>query len=430
MLISLFHAQRSFLAASAFCLLTLMGLSSCQTKQASYKSDILGLQLTDVNGFTETITNPKHLKEVNIEDFAKPQPYKKIVVTFSEKKRSSNNSSKVLSYYPNGQLHEQLLVKNFQAFGKYHEWYPNGERKVIASLKGGVGDLTKDAKESWVFDGSFLAFYPNGTSKANLFFDNGKATEKATYFYPSGKIQRQEHFLSGQRHGSSETFSSSGKLIDKANYHNGNKHGVQISQQEEQSFKLEEFYRHGKLLQGTYYLQDSVVSKVEEGSGKRCTVTEGGILYEPIVNGLVSGVCELYNKENQIVKKESFKNGSKDGLEVLYYPSQAGQKKLSLNWKQKLLSGAVTSWYSDGNLESSYTLNDGVKEGESKAWYRSGNLMFHEEYREGKLINAEYYKNGKNKAVSSIEQGKGSAILFNEDNTLQSEIFYENGFPL
>ena len=430
MLTSLFRVLEGLLATSFLSLFILFSLPSCQAKQVGCKENILGLQLTDANGFTETVTNPKHLREIKVEDFNNPQPYQKIVVTFADKQKANSSNSKILSYYPNGQLHEQLLVKSFQAYGEYNEWYPNGERKVIASLKGGSGDLTADAKKTWVFNGSFLAFYPDGKSKAKFSFANGKATEKAVHFFPSGQIQKQEHFLSGQLHGCSETFSNSGKLIEKGSYYKGDRHGQQTLQVTDKKFKLEELYDHGKLLQGRYYLQDSLASKVEKGNGKRCTIFKEGVLYQPIADGVVSGICELYNKDGHLIKTESFMSGTKDGEEVLYYPSSKKQKKLSLNWKGELLSGTVSSWYPNGSIESNYTLIDGVKEGKSKAWYRSGQLMFHEEYREGKLVDAEYYKNGISKAASSIKHGKGTALLFNEDNTQHSKISYENGLPI
>ena len=84
-------------------------------------------------------------------------------------------------------------------------------------------------------------------------------------------------------------------------------------------------------------------------------------------------------------KKESeynFKDGKKDGLEVVYFfrsqlsrflkPWSNGQKKEEINYKGGKKNGLETQWYENGQKKIETNYKDGRKVGLQAVWYSNG----------------------------------------------------------
>jgi antitoxin component YwqK of YwqJK toxin-antitoxin module len=402
-------------------------LLSCQSKLS--ESSILAIQLTDLNGFTETITNPKQLISFEKNDFLTPQPYKKIVVTYRPSSNTSSKYSKVLSYHQNGQVKQLLNVEGFQSKGLYKEWYSNGQLRVQTQLVGGTGDLTPEAQKTWVFNDLFEAFYSNQEKKALIPFIKGKLSGEARYFFPNGQTHKIIEYSNNEINGSFTSYNTDGTLSEETRYSKGLKHGPATLFNQDVNFRLEEFYEQGYLLSGTYFQGEEKLSEVFNRQGKRTLLSKLLKIEEPVIDGQRNGLVKEHSSTGFLKKEKNLKGSVKDGLETFYFSTPPYHKRLSISWELSQLNGPVNTWYSNGNTESSFYLKQGTKEGLSKAWFPSGHLMFHEEYYEGKLINASYYKEGEKKPFSLIKEGKGLASLFDEQGFSKEQVHYENGEP-
>lgn len=91
----------------------------------------------------------------------------------------------------------------------------------------------------------------------------------------------------------------------------------------------------------------------------------------------------------------------------------------------------TTKW-EDGTMQSEqYFVNDSIKEGHFKKYYRSGKLEieanYHENKIEGELIG--YYENGNKKGVMKYFNGipTGEAIDYFEDGKVADKMYYHEG---
>ena len=103
--------------------------------------------------------------------------------------------------------------------------------------------------------------------------------------------------------------------------------------------------------------------------------------------------------------------------------------KLSINWVQGKILGAVKTWYPNGQLESQKNYSDNMKNGIATAWYNDGSIMFMEEYEKDKLVKGEYFRRGDSFPITEIKQGIGTASLFDSEGRFLRKISYHNGKP-
>ena len=104
---------------------------------------------------------------------------------------------------------------------------------------------------------------------------------------------------------------------------------------------------------------------------------------------------------------------------ILFYASVFGQ------------DGVVTSYYSNGNIESEISFKDSVRDGGAKFYYENGTIKEERTYTNGKVegLVQVYSDSGKLKEVYVIEDGKrdGPTSLYDENGNYQSDIYYEEG---
>jgi TonB family protein len=93
--------------------------------------------------------------------------------------------------------------------------------------------------------------------------------------------------------------------------------------------------------------------------------------------------------------------------------------------------GLITTYYSNGNVESEINFNNNVREGEAKLYYEDGKLKEERLYVNGRVegLVKTYYPNGNLKELINIEDGKreGPTSIFDEEGNYIKDIFFEQG---
>jgi TonB family protein len=63
---------------------------------------------------------------------------------------------------------------------RMYDFYPNGKHKAVATSVTGPKELT--------FDGTYISYFPNGSRKLVVQYNNGMIISNVTNYYPNGKI--------------------------------------------------------------------------------------------------------------------------------------------------------------------------------------------------------------------------------------------------
>lgn len=410
-------------------------LVSC-SRRAEEPQKLVSLQFIDRNDFNETISTVDRVALYKQANFLEPQPYKKIVRVF-QRNREGKTTSAITSYHDNGQIWQYLEVVNGRAHGPYKEWYPNGGLKIEASVIEGIGDVSMECMNSWVFDKESIAYDEKGNLLAKFFYDKGDLSGKAIYYYANGKIRKTSPYVKNEFHGDEIYYDEEGEKIGKISYHNGLKHGKSIYQGCKKCPKFAEEHKQGLLVSGVYYNFDGrVISKITEGNGLQTIYEEGHLItqYE-FKEGKREGKVYFYYPEESLQSEYSAKDGVKHGEEWVYYENQNDKQnithpKICFNWYEGKLQGRVKTWYSSGVLESEKEMYNNKKNGPSSAWYKNGSVMLIEDYENDQLVKGLYMKKGEKAAVSSIENGEGVATLYDPEGYFLKKINYCKGIPI
>ncbi len=406
-------------------------LTGCASK-SSQNSDLSTIQILDRNGFSETISAKERLGKYERTDFLTPQPYQKVVRIYG-KSSKGKTGSKVTTYHTNGQPWQYLEVENGRAHGKFIEWHPNGQIKVEGLVIEGTPDLSEVAQLTWFFEGLCLVYDDQSHLTAKINYEKGLLEGTSLYYYSNGTLSKEIPYHKDLIHGVLQIFDQQGNFLEKIQYAEGEKDGPAVGHWTTEKIKYTEEWQKGNLLTAAYYnAQGQKVAQVENGAGFQA-VFENESLASLIEyqKGIIEGKVENFNSKGQLVSTYSIQEGMKEGEELEYYPSNdiKPSPKLCLRWKEDSLQGPVKTWYENGVLESQREMHDNKKHGQSYAWYKDGGLMLMEEYEEDQLVKGSYFKKDGKKPVSKIENGKGIATLFDKDGRLIKKINYEKGAP-
>jgi len=115
----------------------------------------------------------------------------------------------VVSFYPTGQLREQVAFAAGKQDGIARRWHLNGAKQAEAHYKAG--------KE----DGIVRSWYENGTLRQRVRMTAGKPVGKLDEWYPNGKRKRTAFYADGKQSGPSTSWYADGKLEHKSTYVKG-----------------------------------------------------------------------------------------------------------------------------------------------------------------------------------------------------------------
>lgn len=405
------------------------------------QSELVMLQITDCNNISEIISSKEKIKKMAKIDYLSPQPYKKVLRIF-ENKKNTKNFSIITSYHSNGNLFQFLEVEKNRAKGYYREWFANGTKKIEAYVIGGPADLSFSSQKKWLFDKICLAWDEKGNLVSQISYNQGILEGNSYYYYPNGSLQKIIPFNNGKIHGDVLENNEEGKLFSKNHFENGKLQGPSFGYWETSQIQFVEEYDQGKLLEAQYFDKTNhLVAFIKKRKGKKATF-KNGFLHSLIEyrEGIAEGKVKTFSADGQLLSRYFSKNGKKQGEEIFFFQQeeleidgsttmQKRTPKLSLFWDEGVLHGIVKTWHNNGQLESQRQMGNNKKNGSNCAWYRDGSLMLIEEYEEDLLLKGRYYKPNCNIPVSSIDNGSGEASLYDEKGILLRKIKYYKGKP-
>lgn len=426
-------------------LATALLLTACENRTIiqSHDSDLVEIQhrtnnlklisisIMDRNGLSETISTKERLKTYENANFLTAQPYQKVLRIFA-KDNNGDAFSAITSYYPTGQIRQYLECSNGRAHGRYIEWHNNGEKKLQSSILGGTADLDEKSLATWSFHESSYCWNEEGKLIADIPYVQGSLEGVSRYYYPSGAIQEEIPYHKGEINGKAISYDQNGSLVESTEYVNGIKTGVSTSFWENTNPQFNELWKDDLLQEGQYFQKDSTpICQIVNGTGKRCIFGDNGPTeIQDYVNGQPEGEVVIYNDKGQIERRLFVKNGEKHGLETYYWASNPEQPKLTIEWYNGQIHGAVKTWYADGTPESAREMSRNMKQGHLTGWYSDGKIMLIEEYEKDRLIRGDYVKKGSTKPVSKVIDGKGVATFFDSDGTFRTRVTYLDGKPV
>jgi len=394
----------------------------------------MSIQLLDRNGFKETITSEERLRGYQKNNFLGPQPYTRVMRIYA-RNQEGKTPSRLTTYHANGEISQYLEILNGRACGIYREWHPNGKLHLDSHVIEGLGDLSEDAKEGWVFDGVSSVWDEEGILEAEFNYEKGLLEGPALYYFPSGQLKQQIPYEKGGIQGDVLTFNAEGQLIGKATFEKGKREGLTTFKGDHECPAYTEHYENDLLVDAVYHdFSGKILSRVGKGFGEKIFFKEGRLfISQEYQAGLPGGEVKTYDVKGRLESLFHLKEGMKQGLEWVYYPSSKEEEpvpKLSVNWLDDQIHGITRTYFPDGTLESERELFENQLHGVSTAWYCDGSIRLIEEYDQGELVSGSYMQKGDPLPASSVEKGDGTATLYDENGLFVKRIKYEKGQPV
>lgn len=417
-------------------LLCILALASCSHYHSESSYPLIAIQVEDRNGLIETVSTPERLQAYEVLDYLSSQPYKKVLRIF---KKNGKSYSKITTYHPNGTICQYLEAEEMRAHGSYREWHPNGQLKIEALIIGGTADISSAAQKDWLFDGINQVWDEKGHLLAKILYEKGTMEGTSVYFYPSGKIEKELPFKKNILEGDAIEYHPTGAIKSKIHFAKGIKHEDSVGYFTNGQPSWKEYYNEGFLLRGSYYnSHGDLLSEVEDGRGRQAIYSgETLSLLVEIRRGSPEGIVKKFTPKGELQSSYFIKNGKKQGEEIEYFLASEcneGEKelkaKLSLHWDQDMIHGVVKTWYLNGKLQSQKEYCRNQKHGAALAWYKNGALMLMEDYEQGQLVKGSYYKKNQNEPISTINNGNGICYLYDEEGVFLRKITYVKGKPL
>ncbi len=411
-------------------LLAFLLLFGCHPKEN--RESLSCIQLTNRNGFNETIGTKERLLAFQNTNFQSSQPYSQVLRIY-KKTAEGKTPSIVTTYHPNGLPYQYLEIIDGRACGAYREWHANGQLKIEARVVGGGADLSAISQKDWLFDGTCKCFDAEGNILSEIPYEKGSLEGTAVYYFPNGTIQKKISYAHNELHGNWVEFSLKGTLIQQSSFSKGKKEGISLGFWNNETPCFFEEYEGDLLKRGEYFSSSSQrMGGVEKSKGQRVLFQKDGS-FEIIdyVGGLPEGEIKSYNAKELLSHLYHVKNEQKEGEELFFWPSSFAKPipKLSLFWEEGMIHGTIKSWYENGSLESQKEFRRNKKNGPSSYWYPNGSLMMIEEYEEDLLQEGKYFKPHQSSCVSTVSKGEGEATLFDKDGIFLRKIHYHKGKP-
>jgi len=397
---------------------------------------MVGIQIQDRNGMTETLSTPERLELYENVDFLSSQPYKKVLRVY---KKEGKNQAKITTYHPNGSVWQYLEAQEMRAQGAYREWYPNGQLRIEANVIGGTADVSQGSQQDWLFDGLSRVWDEQGNLMAKIPYFKGNLDGLSIYYYSSGQIAKEVPYFKNSIEGEVLEFTIDGKLKSNTKYKKGNKEGASLGYFPNGQAAWIEEHTDGLLLTGSYFTsKGDLCAEVENGGGFQAVFDGESLVYlVEFRNGQPEGRVQKYLPSGELLLSYRVKGGKKQGEEIEYYTAadrkDGGNQplpKLSVNWNENAIHGTVKTWYNNGQLQSQRDFCRNQKLGPSVSWYQDGSLMMVEEYEEDLLVKGQYFKKNQRDPVSSIVNGTGTAYLFDDQGIFLRKVNYLKGKPI
>ncbi len=162
-------------------------------------------------------------------------------------------------------------------------------------------EIARYSDNSFVADGFYREFHPNGEKFAEGQYANGRQVGEWTYWHDNGQVSRQINFTNGQPDGSWDVLNPDGAVIAKRNYKDGKREGTWI---------------------------------VYDASGKNPQREEA------YSDGKPNGTWKVWFPSGKLKTQIDIKDGIRDGVAIEW--DEPGNKRAELSYKEGKVHGTAT----------------------------------------------------------------------------------------
>jgi antitoxin component YwqK of YwqJK toxin-antitoxin module len=392
------------------------------------------VHLVDSNGIAQTVSSNHQLDRLSQVDFSQKQPYQRVLRVYDQ---GGTKKCILTTYHPNGYLWQYLEGEDFAANGIYHEFFPNGQKKIEAFVIAGPCDISPTSIKQWQFHGIAHVWNEQGIQLAEISYYKGQLHGPSIYYHLNGKIEKTLHYDYDALSGETTCFYPDGSMRMKQQFVSGKPHGHSLGYFKGEAPSFIEEYNNGLLETGIYYNKNgTIISQIANGFGQKAFY-EGGSLFClcEYQNGIQQGKVDTFYKNGDLASTYCIKDHKKHGEEITYYSisetkSKTPKPKLSIQWVDDQVQGIVKTWYQSGTLESQREMLQNCKNGHLISWYQDGSILCMEEYENDKLVSGSYFKKGDSQPVSKVHNGSGLATIYDgKTGGFLRKVTYANGIP-
>lgn len=290
------------------------------------------------------------------------------------------------TYYPTGNkyVNYKIPYTDNKANGKVLHYYANGTLMEEISYK-------NDLK-----DGEALAYYITGQLYSKEMYTAGKQTGERIEYFPDGTIREKGQYTDGEPSGTWQYFFHGGVLKQEVNYVKGKLEGQFRENRHDGKPLVEYVYKKGDIIAYTFFDADGKVLKSAqkqagkffyEGHAENGNITAEG-LYD--VDGGKIGTWKYYTHNHVLTSVEQFTDDSKlDGIEF-FHPN--GELSLRKPYKEDSLNGYCERYFPHKQMAQQGWYKNNMLQGTWLDYYQDGTLKSNTYYTNDKLYGtAEFY---------------------------------------
>jgi antitoxin component YwqK of YwqJK toxin-antitoxin module len=182
------------------------------------------------------------------------------------------------SYYPTGELHTVMTMKDGVLDGRFVAYYPNSNVEISVDYKNGVAD------------GKYMRYYYKGVIQESCTYVDGKREGQASIHDEFGAIAEELFYVNDTLNGPTTQYSEFGEIIVLGNYTKGKKDG-QWSFWDQKGEKIgEAIFDMGTGTIYSYYYDGSIS------------------IESPFVDDKKHGVEKYYNKKGKLEKEITYEH--------------------------------------------------------------------------------------------------------------------------
>jgi antitoxin component YwqK of YwqJK toxin-antitoxin module len=303
-----------------------------------------------------------------------------------------------INYYKNGTVSDSGSYYESRMNGEWKYNFENGNLYQIGYYKRNIQDSiwkTYYVNGQLSSEGQMLEGSPSG--KWINYYENGQLQSNVVYM-PQNKITIQEAWdregnkIVENGSGLYKSYSSSGQLIQQGKIENGFKIGKWVTYFDNGKIKEEGIYE-SEIYRITNSWDITGKHNIKEGQGLYIShYPDGEREFETgrIENGLREGPWKVYyQSSNTIFQEYNYLKGKMTGLQKIYFES--GQLYSSGEMKDGYREGEWIWYYENGNISSTVSFINDVKEGKQIIWSEVGAKTKEETYKNGILINEKLF---------------------------------------
>ncbi|MEO8413020.1 MAG: tetratricopeptide repeat protein [Ginsengibacter sp.] len=321
-------------------------------------------------------------------------------------------------YKPSGKLEHKEYYDNGW-FNKVEQYDSTGKITVTSTLNKGEGKVRFNHWNGKPYIESNYTFYElngvykvtngDGSNNRLCYYKDGDLDSVYTSWYPNGKIHIEGKYAHGTKTGTWQYYYYNGQLSESEQYVDGKLDGRDVSYDEHGGTNREYVFKKGQLNGETtyygdsghivlvfYYKDDNILGySYEDITGKLMPII-------PLVNG--SGAVDSYYKNGNKSAHMVFNEGLIEGGRMLY--STSGKEQVVGSRVNGLENGSKMIYYPSGKIMKEENYYYGEQHGSFKYYNEDGTLIYNENYYLGSLQgDCKYYTDGRLSQTYTYDNG-------------------------